>query len=65
MSTIKKLADKKSKLLNRVDDYNLKMNNNWNTKNYGPHIKRAITKIHAINEILYKELNIDRRLNAL
>lgn len=56
---------KKEKLHSKLEIYQTLSNGIFNTKNYSKHIERAVIAIHKVNDILYKECNIDRKSCAL
>ena len=62
---IQKVIKKREDTFERLEMYQSKAEGFFNLTNYTPHINRAVKKIHQLNEILYKELNIDRKKNAL
>lgn len=62
---MEKIIAKRDKALERLQYYYLKMDNVWNTRNYNSHIKRNLARVHKLNEIIYKELNVDRKRFAI
>lgn len=62
---INKVWKKREEAFERLEYYQTQNEGFFNTRNYNPHIKRAVKRIHALNEILYREEKIDRRKNAL
>lgn len=62
---IEKVFRKRKIAFKRLEMYQSMQDRFFNQRNYNPHINRAVKRIHALNEILYKELNIDRKKYAL
>lgn len=60
---IDKLLEKREILLEKLSMYN--NTSMFDCRNYEPHKKRARKSLHKIADILYKELNIDEKFNAL
>ena len=66
MKTIAEKAwEKKDKLHARLEMYQAMNNGMFNIRDYSKHIDRARKSIWKVNEILYKEENINRKLVAL
>lgn len=62
---IDKLIKKRYEVFKRLEMYMSMQEEFFNQRNYKPHINRARNKIHELNEILYKEMNIDKKKYAL
>lgn len=62
---IQKVIKKKEDTFERLEMYQSRVEGYFNLTNYTPHINRARKKIHELNEILYKELNIDKKKYGL
>ncbi len=59
---IDKLFEKREKLLETLAYYNNPPM--FNLRNYEPHKKRTLKKLHEIADTLHKELNVDRNYYA-
>lgn len=62
---VDKLINKRYEIFKRLEMYMSLQEGFFNQRNFKPHINRARKRIHEINEILYKELNIDKKKYSL